>query len=801
MSAWVRYKLDAGIDHVLLDEAQDTSPAQWAVLRPLADELFEASGNRRRTLFVVGDPKQSIYSFQGARPESFDDQRRFYAAKAKNAGMLVHEVAFNASFRTGPTVLAGVDAVFEQEHVRTGLTRDNRGTVHESLRKTAPGRIDVWPSIQKQKADEPEDWISPAETGTAPEVELAGRIARTITDWCRSGFAKPGEILVLVRKRSGFVNALSRALKQSGIAVAGADRLNLADHIAVQDLLAIARIAQQPADDLSLAALMKSPLFDLNDDHLLSVAPKRAKGESLLDALAASGDAALSQVAATVHLWRNRADTVPVYEFYASILGAGGARRAFVQRFGEEVDDVLDEFLRATEDSERAGTRGLDAFVERMTATPPELKREMDQGRDEVRIMTVHAAKGLEAEHVLLVDGGSDPAPSQQRPVMMVTPGATAPLDPAQALLWVDGAAKCPMLAAALAHHRQLAEDEYRRLLYVAMTRAKDTLTICLHTGTKGDVPDRWAEWLRSGLEATPQCRTLTHALGFAFQRYELLPTEDDGPSSPNHRASTVPIPLVPFAFPPLPPEPQTPRPLTPSAAGLAIEPEDDEAAPPDDLGSATPFTSPVLGQNRDKAPVRPDARRRGQMLHRLLQRLPDVAPVDRERVGARFLTRLAAESGLEPFKAGGRAASWHDEIWHDEIWHDEILAEALRILALPQCAHLFTEASRSEVAVSGHVRLNGEVRSVNGVIDRLIETARTVTLVDYKAGRKARSGPVASHVVQLALYRALVKQAFPGKSVEAVIIHTSGPSVLLLDPTEMELALRQLGIETDGDW
>ncbi|NJR14092.1 MAG: UvrD-helicase domain-containing protein [Phyllobacteriaceae bacterium] len=373
VGAWVRYKLDTGIDHVLLDEAQDTGPQQWAVLRQLTEEIFDnsASANRRRTLFVVGDPKQSIYSFQGARPESFEEERRHYDKKARASGLELHHETFNASFRSGPDVLSATDAVFAMPQMMPGVAAEERGTAHMSLRQSAPGRVDVWPLIPKLSVPAEDDWTAVVQSETAPEVVLARQIATTVQDWIDTGFARAGDVLVLVRQRGPFVHALARELKERAIPAAGADRLNLLSHIAVQDLLALAAVVLQPADDLALAAFLKSPVFGFGDEDLLALSPGRKADETLLAALAASGEAYHRAAAARIHGWRAIADTVAVHDFFALILGRDGVRRDLVARLGHEAEDVLDEFLRAAADSERSGTASLDGFLAAMRDTRP----------------------------------------------------------------------------------------------------------------------------------------------------------------------------------------------------------------------------------------------------------------------------------------------------------------------------------------------------------------------------------------------------------------------------------------------
>jgi ATP-dependent helicase/nuclease subunit A len=781
VAPWVRYKLDAGIDHILLDEAQDTSPAQWAVLDPLVEDLFTGMGEtgRRRSLFVVGDPKQSIFSFQGARPEGFATQKHRYRALAGTAtpgGVKLEDIEFQSSFRTAQGILDAVDAVFAKGRpARDGLAEGPDGTAHASLRNAAPGRVDVWEPLVGQKPEEPEEWHQRTQGSAAPEVQLAARIVRDITRRMAETGLRPGDVLILVRKRSGIVPALTRLLKERGIPVAGADRLNLLSAIAVRDLIAIARVAQQPADDLSLAALMKSPVFGLTDDDLLRIAPERAPGVTLLSVLARAPEPEFRHVAETVAGWEALAREASVPDFFARLLGEEGLRRRFLARLGPETDDLLDEFLRTAEEAARDGTRGLDAFVERLAAHPPTIKREMEQGNDQVRIMTIHAAKGLEAPHVYLIDGTSAAKSNSDRSAMSQVVPPLPPLRGGEAWLWLGGQTEAlkgsTLLAEAKALELRRAEDEYRRLLYVAMTRAKDRLTVAVHATASAKPEGKWAAWVREALSGLPGVRQVDED-GFASTTFETHGTRapEACPGPGDGTAETAP---APFAFTALPQEERLPRPLAPSVASLAIEPDDE---PP-------PSVSPLVPSASAGASALPGAMARGTLIHRLLQRLPDLPPDARPAAGRRLAVLLAAGHGLDGA--------------HEAGWLDDIVKEALAVLAAPQFADLFEGASRSEAGIMGRVSHHGTVRSVTGVIDRLIVTDEAVTLVDFKTGRTPRDQAAipGAHVAQLALYALLARAVFRTKPVRAVLAYTSPPRRFDLSQAVLDEACAALGI------
>ncbi|MEM8702070.1 MAG: double-strand break repair helicase AddA, partial [Pseudomonadota bacterium] len=414
---WVQYKLDQGLDHILVDEAQDTSPRQWDVVTSLASEFFAGTGadERTRTLFAVGDEKQSIYSFQGAVPAYFDAMRRAFSTKAQAAEQEFHSVNLQLSFRSTPDVLGAVDKVFQEETAHRGLSQDVSAPVHEAIRRD-PGIVDLWPLEVDADTHEPEDWRLPIDHigSGSPMLKVARKVALAISTWMRNGEADPGDVMILVRKRGPFVDALNRELKALDIPTAGSDRLVLTEHIAVQDLVALGRFILLPEDDLSLAAVLKSPIFGLSDEDLVEIAREtdaKVRPGTLWQMLVkrSQTNGKWQEVRARLEDWRARADFVPPYEFFARLLGPDGGRKAFRARLGVEVDDVLDEFLALTTAYEQAGTPGLEGFLAWLAAAPTEIKRELTNTKGMVRIMTVHGSKGLEARIVVLVDPGAAP--------------------------------------------------------------------------------------------------------------------------------------------------------------------------------------------------------------------------------------------------------------------------------------------------------------------------------------------------------------------------------------------------------
>ncbi|RCS22315.1 double-strand break repair helicase AddA [Phyllobacterium salinisoli] len=772
---WVQYKLDRGIDHVLVDEAQDTSPDQWQVIRMLSAEFFAGAGQRgvRRTIFAVGDEKQSIYSFQGAVPEDFAASGKAVEKKAKAAELTFEGVNLNFSFRSSPDVLSAVDLVFERPEAYRGLGLEPGPTQHDAIRRDAPGEVEIWDMLTPQAVEEPEDWRIPVDHLAAPAVKLAEQIAATIRHWLDKGEIIPGQqrkleardIMVLVRKRDQFMPALSRALKNLGVPVAGADRLKLTDHIAVKDLMALGRFVLQPADDLSLASLLKSPLFGWDDERLFALAHPRATYQTLFERMGreAEGDPALGLIHETLRRWRNQADTMPVFEFYARILGADGARRKLLARLGPEAGDVIDEFQNYALATERTGLPGLQAFLETLDAATPEIKRELDQNRDEVRIMTVHAAKGLEAAVVFLIDPGSAAWTANRAPKLIPFDMKEPEGWEGRGFVWQPNAGyETAFTAALIAGLKRRSEEEYRRLLYVGMTRAEDRLIISGYRGVR-DGGETWHRLVADAL--AEKCQTVDHPIeGVVAKRYRKTEPGEIVIGEREEAVAPRPDPLPESYRNAMPREPGLPRPLSPSGASVLIETNDEMLVGPG---------SPVLAPDEAASGF---AIRRGTVIHSLLQRLPDLPVHERPAVAERYLAHAAAD-------------------WPDAE-RQKALASVFAVLDNPAFSPVFAEGSRAEVEIMGTLTLRGKEHAVSGKIDRLSVENGRVTIVDYKTNRpppRDLTQVPDAYIAQLALYRALLRPLYPGLSVEAALLFTEGPHIIAIPAEAMDKALKQV--------
>ncbi len=733
IAPWVLYKLDGGLDHILVDEAQDTSRAQWNIVATLADEFFAGRSVKdevNRTLFVVGDEKQSIFSFQNADPDAFAEMRSVFAKRIRDAGKIYEEVPLNVSFRSAPKILTAVDAIFSHDRARAGVAHEP--THHQAYKREKIGHVEVWP-LQESPEDEQAEtmpWTLPLgyEEEQDAQAELAARIANKIKGWIAARTVLPGtnrpvsagDIMILLRRRGNFADLMVRALKKARVAVTGVDRMRLIEQLAVMDLLALLQFALLPEDDLNLACVLRSPLVNLNEDDLMKLAIGRAG--SLWQSLNGQRDHPTFKPAYDyLAAWLGRADFASPYAMLAQILtdtcpgSAISGRRALWSRLGHDAIDPIEELLNAAQNFSRRHAPSLQAFLHWLTMSDDEIKREMDHGGGEVRIMTVHAAKGLEAPIVFLPDAATVPRP--QDVPELVWPDETLPFYLPRKPEW---GASLRMWNAA----RDKQMGEYRRLFYVALTRAENQLYI--------------AGW--------------KPAKEFAYKEswHDLAATALQPLDEPAQKENCVPEPMIVFSDPVSRMSPQeTPA---PKPAPLIVELPNwiCRAAPQEKPDIKT--VAPSQRASTPPAATPNDVFQRGIIIHRLLQSLPDLGDAKRDAAAARFLANPQHNLTTEQQR--------------------EIAAEVLRLLRNPEYQPLFDGDSRAEVPLAGV--MNGQ--RISGQVDRLRVTADSVWIVDYKTNRPPPDNIADipnAYRVQLRDYCNLLRVIYPDKTVRCFLLWT----------------------------
>lgn len=751
---WVRYKLDAGLSHILVDEGQDTNSLQWEVVEALVDDFFVgmSAADRPRTVFAVGDQKQSIYSFQGADPQVFIDSRSKFALSGRAVRIDVASVWLRHSFRTLPNVLNAVDEVFKRADLREGALEEG-GVAHSTARADLGGAVTLWPPIKDQAEEtDPENWpTEPPEIQTqSAQRQVAERIAREIRGWIdtkrplgpRGKAVSADDVLILVQVRSVLFHEIIRALIRAGVPTPGADRLAVTTHIGVLDMMALGDVLSNPADDLQLAALLRSPLFDVTEDELLAVAQPRGD-KRLWRAIEGSDIPSVKAAYDQLYRWRNRLDFERPFNFYADVLYAGGGLKRMRGRFGSEIDDVMAEFLDLALSHEQSPQPSLLGFLAELRSREVTIKRELAEGGAGVRVMTVHGAKGLEAPIVILADAASTERGRDRRSVYLR----------AQPPLFVHASSAATHAPATTEFKDEADGDqlrEYWRKLYVAMTRAEDELYVTGYLTKQGKVDGSWYEAIEQGL--APLSESVTDADGDTAAL--VYPKERPAPAKLKPVDALVDVGGAALDLAPLPP-PKVRKVLRPSSVETPSNPDR------------------TLATRLEEGLDPETARLAGTALHALLQHLAKVAPPDRPAVAARALPLLLPQA-LDQ--------------------HQGLAAKALSILSRPELAPLFAQGSRAEVPFLATAQHKGETVTVAGRIDRIVTTPGGVLLVDFKSDADPVMEPgrvKPGYLTQLGLYALVAKQLFPGQRIEAGILWTGLESLLKLPDAALAEAAR----------
>ncbi|BDW82425.1 double-strand break repair helicase AddA [Erythrobacter sp. Dej080120_24] len=783
---WIRYKLDRSFDHVLIDEAQDTNSAQWDIVHAVIDDYFSgegARGDKIRTIFTVGDYKQAIFGFQGTSPDNFERAKqkvhaRILAARANAEAIRSNrrmptwkDLELGLSYRTSPVVLDFVNRVIEMLGFPAfGLKKAPEP--HESSTPELGGLVTLWDPVtvadneeeddegRGPDAGENSDYQQGEERGWLPKHDtvLAEKIAKQVHQWIygpepfvlekgKRRYAQAGDVMVLVRRRAELAREIVAKLYAKGVPVAGVDRLRLGDPLAVKDLMAALRFAAQPLDDLSLANLLSSPLIGWSQDDLLQFIPRKPKSR-LWEHLRDHSDAKVIETVEKLRELLARADFETPQALLAWLLtGPWQGRKRLVERLGREANDPIDELVNTAFAYQSGHIPSLAGFIAWFDAGDGELKRDSDEATGQVRVMTVHGSKGLQAPIVILADATGKPGESADLELVDDPSGTLGeearkvPVPP------VSKDARAGRLAEA--HEAALAANlqEHWRLLYVAMTRAEEALFIggaLTAKQAKSGVPeDSWY----AHLEAAFDGERIEDPIWYGRRQIGEFPRSGDIEDKPD-RQETADLP--PWLTQPIGPEPRPPRPLAPSSAGEV-------------QGSDPPLPAEAAAL----------AARRGTLIHRMLERLPEIASSQRMKQATAWLERQAGDL--------------------DEAVRAEMLESALAVVEQPEFAEIFSPSALAEVPLAATV--GGVV--IAGTADRLLITEKEVTVVDFKTTRRPPERieeiPV-STLRQMSAYAAALAKIYPGRTIRAAILYTHAPSLFEIPAVTLDLHKDRLG-------
>ncbi|MDP5361173.1 MAG: double-strand break repair helicase AddA [Paracoccaceae bacterium] len=740
VAQWVLFRLDGGIDHILVDEAQDTSPTQWAVIEQLTQEFATGEGartNRERTVFVVGDKKQSIYSFQGADPAAFDKMQKHFRDAHRAIEKPFEITSLDHSFRSSQAILSVVDATF------TGARAEGMDDVlsHIAFKENMPGRVDLWPVVEKSKVEDTRDWFRPVDEPSATDhtVLMAQRVASQISyminnetipqEIGHSGAyvrrkITEGDFLILVQRRSDLFAEIIRACKAADLKIAGADRLRVGAELAVKDLAALLSFLALPEDSLSLAAALRSPLFGWTEQQLFTLAHYRPEKSFLWEALRGSDHSDTLEI---LYDLRGKSDFLRPYDLIERILTRHDGRRKLLARLGPEAEDGIDALLSQALAYESTGVPSLTGFLSWMQTDDLEVKRQMESQGDRIRVMTVHGAKGLEAPIVILPDTAKRDIQVKQD------------LLPAgDHVIWKPLAKASPPAVAALRETVIAKQAQERlRLLYVAMTRAEKWLIV----GAAGDVGEGDASWYNIVAEGMQQRGDYDAYLGdlpirrVSEHDWNGLPLEE-----PVHKET----PLV-----------------SPPVFGDLPAIEKPKTIPPSDLPGAKILPGDPVGDDIE------DAMERGSKIHLLLEHLPLIPQQERQNVGRQLIQSS------------------------DNVLVDEIIS----LIEQPELGWIWAQDGLNEVGITADVAPIGRI---HGAIDRLVIGPDKITAIDYKSNRLVPATPAQTPMGlqrQLAVYQQALRQIYPDMVIEAAILWTHTGTLTHLSDDLLHEALNTIAM------
>ena len=783
-TAWVIEKLPGNLKHILVDEAQDTNPDQWALVSAIVEEFFKGPARKKstdNTLFVVGDEKQSIFSFQRADPREFERRKKLFRDLAQKAGGEWRDIEMDIAFRSSPAITQAVDAVFANPAASDGLfSRTETGDKkvhHDPFRKGQAGIVELHPVLIGAKKEDRPPWTPPLkrEDVSDPQAELADKIADRIQEMIRNkeplpsrGRAiSPSDIMILVRRRSAFVEHMVRALKKRDIPVAGADRMSLGQQIVVMDLVALGEALLFPKDDYKLACVLKSPLIGMNDAQLEKIAATRSGSlwESLeKQAQAKKSDKIYKEALEWLSSLQAELNQERPYEFYSSVLmnacpaNAKSGLNALYSRLGFEAEDPLVEFMNAIEQFEKQNIPSLQGFIAWLAAGEAEVKREinLDPETPRVHIMTAHGAKGLEAPIVFLPDTTGVPDDNARARPRFLWPDHDRDVP-----LWVPRADLENTVFRQERHQAELERDrEYRRLLYVAMTRAADRLYVYGAQNADRVHDDSWYALIKKGL-AEGLANDIVQNPETGVMRFEVSQTAKQQPDGVKPHAVVKVVGIPQWAR-------QIPEPSSQDDVNVKQFRPSDYKASNDNFSAPSPLQA---RSEKYRAML-------GTVVHDLLEFLPVLPSDERDHAMEKYLSR---------------------PVWGITEKDQKETADQLRkILSDPEFGPLFGPNSRPEVTITAHLKRNGEQHAMTGQIDRLVVDDKSVTIIDYKNSVRVPERPEEiqkQYLVQMAAYKMALREIYPDKEIKCALLWTRAAKLMPIPGDLLDKSLEDIGV------
>ncbi|MFL1780364.1 ATP-dependent helicase/nuclease subunit A [Candidatus Hepatincolaceae symbiont of Richtersius coronifer] len=769
LNPWVMYKLDQKIDHILVDEAQDTSPMQWEIIKYFIDEFFlgTSSKEKPRTIFVVGDIKQSIYSFQGADPYIFKHMRQFIQDKIEAVNQKLYQINMKMSFRSSQAIIAAVNYYSHNLFDNKAPPYEKEELDHDWF-NDRPSCVEIWPILAQSKESYP----------FARYKNLAQSIVNKIKELNAKKNIVYGDILILYRKRKNnhTLDYLIKFLKDDNIPVLGVDKLNLNKNIAVQDLIALAKFLQQPKDDFSLACVLKSPIFNLNDQHIFNLTIKINQSkeslsvdyslftalksvnsldlfkdlfdDDLLDQPLVNKDYKLyNDIYEQLQYWINLSKEVGVFELFFNILYIKKNINRFIKRLGQEVVDPISEFMNLIFNFKQKYPDDLQSFLKFITANPQDIARDSFNKKTSINLLTIHASKGLEAKVVFLIN---DIDNKLENPTILFNKDSNHPL----LLINVAAEFKANKIYELLSKKNQEDTAEAKRLLYVAITRAKDYLYICSIRKNQVDNDKEETDWQDLQLiSKAPSADPIeAHHNLFSYQPFSsftdpLFSKErgfiaDQGFKIDFSQKQKTPkinkeqkVAFLPpnWVLKQPPKEPYPTRPLSPSK----IDFEDIH------------YDSPLMSNKDINLQIN-----KGIIVHKILEQIEILNDLGEGK--EEFINNF-----LEGQKYNLTPKS-----------KQEILTSVNNIIKDAKFGFLFQYKGLNEVTLSGKILQENDISIVLGRVDKIIIIDNNIFIIDYKFSRK-KAVLSSNHHKQVTLYKKLLQNIYPNHIIRGLIIFT----------------------------